>query len=223
MRAFRDRTEAGRRLAERLTAYRESGALVLGVPRGGVMVAVELAQALGLECDVIVSHKLGAPGNPELAIGAVAEQGVLLVDEAIAAALGVPATYLAQERARQEQEIRRRAARFRAGRPFPELAGRTAILVDDGVATGFTTRAAVRAAQQGLPSTIIVAVPVAAPESLQDLRQEADEVVCLYAPYDFFAVGLWYEEFPQVSDEEATAALEYARQAWVQARRRPAA
>ncbi len=131
--------------------------------------------------------------------------------------MGVTPPYLAREVARQRAEIARRAARFRSGREFPSLAGRTAIVVDDGVATGLTTRAALRAVRTASPALLVAAVPVAAPEAWPELRRKSDEVVCLYAPPDFFAVGLWYETFPQLSDEEAAAALEQARQAWERA------
>jgi predicted phosphoribosyltransferase len=204
---FRDRVDAGRRLAEHLDEYRGQDALVLGIPRGGVPVAAEVARLLPAELDVVVARKLGAPSSAELAIGAVTANGGRFLNEPLIRELGVPAGYL--ERAIEEQmaEARRREQRFRGDRPKPRMAGRTVIVVDDGLATGATMRAAVRSVRQQQPRRLVVAVPVGSREACAALREEADEVVGLYAPEPFWAVGLYYERFAPTEDAEVEELL----------------
>ncbi len=205
---FRDRQQAGRQLAERLEGRRAEGLLVLGVPRGGVVVAAEVARRLGAELDITVPRKLRAPHNPELAIGAVGEDGSVYLDERTVAALGVPPDYLQEEVREQLREIQRRRTAYRGDRPPPELGGRTVILVDDGIATGSTMVAAVRSARSRGAAEVVVAVPVAPPEAVRRLRQEGCEVVCVHEDPLFVAVGQFYEDFTQVSDEEVRAILQ---------------
>jgi putative phosphoribosyl transferase len=211
--SFRDRCDAGQALAARLTQHRGRGVLVLGLPRGGVVVAAEVARALGAELDVLVARKLGSPGSAELAIGAVTANGGRFLNDDVIAALGVSEPYIAAVTGVQRAEARRREALFRGGRPAPRLDGRTVILVDDGLATGATMRAAVRSARQQAPERLIVAVPVGSREACAALRGEADEVVCLYEPPDFGAVGSWYHHFEQTEDEEVQRLLEEFRRA----------
>lgn len=207
---FRDRRHAGAVLGELVRRHLppDGGAVVvLGVPRGGVVVAAEVARALGAELDIAVPRKLRAPHNPELAVGAVAEDGSVYVDERVATSLGVPPEYLQQEAAWQLEEIRRRLEAYRQGRPACELAGRTVVLVDDGIATGSTMVAAVRSVRRRGAARVVVAVPVAPPEAVRRLRVEGCEVVCAREDPLFVAVGQFYEDFTQVSDEEVQALL----------------
>ncbi len=217
---FKDRSEAGRRLAERLQQYKGRDVLVLAVPRGGVVVGYEVARALGAELDVILTRKIGAPGNPEYAIGVVTETGDVLLNQSEIEALGVPEEYLREEIERQRKEIQRRQQLYRQGRPLPRLRGRTVIVVDDGIATGFTIRGALRAIRSKDPQELVLAVPVAPREVVESLRAEVDNLVCLATPEPFFAIGLWYEEFPQISDEEVLNYLQRLRPSVLQ-RRRP--
>ena len=203
---FSDRREAGRKLGEALGA--RPGALILGIPRGGVIVAREVADITGGELDVIVTRKLGAPSNPELGMGAVAADGTTVLDERIVAALGVSEEYLAKEVAGQVGEIHRRLDMYRGGRPPLKAAGRECVVVDDGIATGGTAEVALRSLNRQGAATVILAIPVAPEESLARLASVADEVVCLESPAPFAAVGQWYARFDQVSDEEVMEALE---------------
>lgn len=200
---FRDRREAGRRLAEALDPYRQRQPFVLAIPRGGIVVGYEVAVALGAPLDVVVPRKLRAPYNPELAIGAVAHDGSVYYDSPLVGSLKVPEDYLRDEIAFQLEEIRRRLQAYRGDRPPPELAGQAAIVVDDGIATGSTMIAALRAVRAMRPAATVAAVPVAPPEGCAGLRAEADDVICLYTPVMFYAVGQFYEDFSQTSDEEA--------------------
>ncbi|HWP35780.1 MAG TPA: phosphoribosyltransferase [Thermodesulfobacteriota bacterium] len=215
MERFRDRREAGRELARRLLPYRDLDPVVLALPRGGVPVGYEVARALGAPLDIVVVRKLGAPGQPELAIGALVDgddpQGVLNPD--VVELLGVPAEYVRDEVARQLAEIRRREARYRGGRPRVPVGGRTAIVVDDGVATGATVRAALRGLRRAAPRRLVLALPVAPPDTARQLRAEVDDLICLRTPEPFIAVGRHYEDFSQPSDEEVVALLEEARRA----------
>ena len=199
---FHDRKEAGRLLAEALGRLRSPDTLVLGVPRGGVVVAAEVARALDAPLDVVIARKIGAPQQPELAIGAVVSNGGRLLDERAIHYLRVPTQYLEAETARQQEELRRRIAEYRGDRPAPELRGQTVIVVDDGIATGYTVRAALLSLREQEPARLVVAVPVAPVSTCDDLREVADEVICLRAPEPFLAVGAWYEEFDQTSDAE---------------------
>jgi predicted phosphoribosyltransferase len=209
---FSDRRDAGRVLADTLvrSAGRLEGALVLGIPRGGVVVADEVARRLGADLDITAPRKLRAPYNPELAIGAVAEDGSRLVDERTIAALRVDPDYLEQETAYQVAEIERRRRTYRGNRPPPQLAGRTVVVIDDGIATGSTMLAALRSVRSGGASRVIAAIPVAPPDSVPRLQDDGFEVVCVRTEPSFVAVGQFYADFSQVSDEEVRAILEAA-------------
>lgn len=206
---FADRREAGRLLAEALAREARPDPLVLGVPRGGVVVAAEVARELRAPLDVVIARKLGAPDQPELAIGAVVgSDGIRLLDEPTIRHLGVSREYLDAETLRQQQEIARRMRFYRGERPFPGLEGRSVLVVDDGIATGYTMRAAVLGLRRLNPRQLIVAVPVAPSSTCEELAEIADEVVCLETPEPFYAVGAWYEEFDQTSDEEVIQLLD---------------
>lgn len=209
---FEDRHDAGKRLAGSLVQFRGKNAIVLGLPRGGVVVAYEVAKELALPLDVIITRKIGAPGNPEYAIGAIAENGELLLNEEEIRNFDIPSSYLADEVRRKQEEIERRARFYRGGAAPPVLRNRTAIVVDDGVATGFTTAAAIRAVRREAPRTIVLAVPVAPRQTLQWLATVADEVVCLATPEPFFAVGRFYVNFDQVEDDEVRQYLQSSQQ-----------
>ena len=205
---FADRVDAGARLAERLLKYRGQHALVLGIPRGGVPVAAEVARRLDADLDVIVARKVGAPGYPELAIGAVTANGGQFFNEDTIRYLGVSNAYLQMAVTEEMAEACRREARFRGGKPMRPLAGRTVIVVDDGLATGATMQAAVRSVRQHRPVRLVAAVPVGSREACRDLRPEVDELVCLYQPEPFHAVGLYYARFAPTEDAEVTRLLE---------------
>jgi putative phosphoribosyl transferase len=210
---FRDREEAGRLLGEHLKQRLAAGkgaAVVLAIPRGGVIIAVGVASALGAPLDVIVPRKLGAPGNPELAVGALAltdGEEIAIVDERSVRALGVPDSYLQEEIARQRREIVRREVAYREGRPPEPVEGRIAVLVDDGVATGLTARAAARAVSRRSPREVVVAVPVAPPETVREFAAEGVRLEALETPSPFGAVGRFYLDFRQVEDDEVRAVL----------------
>jgi predicted phosphoribosyltransferase len=199
---FRDRTEAGRLLAERLQKYaRQSDAIILALPRGGVPVGYEIATALGLPLDVFVVRKLGVPGQRELAMGAIASGGVRVLNEDVLRAMPHAAATVAEITAEESREVERRERDYRQGRPAPEVAGRTVILVDDGLATGATMLAAIAALRQKEPAKIVAAVPVCPPETLGEIERVADETVILFAPDWFRGVGQFYENFAQLNDE----------------------
>lgn len=204
---YRDRTDAGQALAQHLAAHRGTRPVVLGIPRGGVPVAAAVADVLEGELDVIVARKVGAPVQPELALGAVTADGSSVFNDDVISAIGVDADTLARLAAAQRADAKRREERFRAGRPPLALSGRTVILVDDGLATGATMRAAVRAARAAKPGRLIVAVPVGAADACDILAGEADEVVCPARPEPFGAVGAYYERFTQVEDDAVTRLL----------------
>jgi predicted phosphoribosyltransferase len=202
-RPFKDREHAGKVLADRLKSYAERpDVIVLALPRGGVPVGYEVASALQTPLDVFVVRKLGAPGQEELAMGAIASGGIRVMNPDVLQALRVPQSVIDEVVANEARELARRERLYRGDRPFPDLKGRTVILVDDGLATGSTMRAAAQALRQHQPARIVVAVPTAAAETCQDLRNEVDETVCVITPEPFYAVGLWYEEFSQTSDDE---------------------
>jgi putative phosphoribosyl transferase len=206
--AFRDRADAGRALAADLGHLAGTpGLLVLGLPRGGVPVAAEVAQALGAPLDVFLARKLGVPQQPELAMGAVAAGGVRVLHQAVVDALAIPPEVIDAVAAREGAEVARREQSYRAGRPSLDIAGRTVVVVDDGLATGSTMRAAVAALRAQRAARIVVAVPVGARETCQHLAEEADEVVCARTPASFHAVGQWYDDFTQTTDDEIRALL----------------
>jgi putative phosphoribosyl transferase len=214
--SYRDRRDAGRALAEQLSRYKGcSDLIVLALPRGGVPVAYEVAHALGAPLDVFVVRKLGYPGQEEYAIGAIASGGVQVLNPF--AIDGVSELQLGHIVARERAELARREALYRGSKPPVDVRGRTVIVVDDGLATGSTMRAAVAALRQRDPARLIVGVPVGAEDTCQQLRSEADEVVCPSTPSPFRAVGLWYQEFPQTSDEEVHRLLEDAKREYAMA------
>jgi predicted phosphoribosyltransferase len=208
---FRDRSEAGQILAARLTAYADRpDVLVLALPRGGVPVGYEVARALHAPLDVFMVRKLGLPGREELAIGAIASGGVRIVNEELVRALEIPDAVIDEIAAHEQQELERRERRYRDERPLRDVRGHTVILVDDGLATGSTMRAAVAALRQKKPARIVVAVPVGAADTCAELQQEADEAVCARTPEPFHAVGLWYRDFTQTTDDEVHELLQRA-------------
>jgi putative phosphoribosyl transferase len=210
---FVDRTDAGRQLARRLLATREESPVVLGLPRGGLPVALEVARALGAPLDVLVSRKLGAPESPEYGIGAIAEGGAVYLRSDAIREIGLSDRDVAEIAEREGAEVERRVRRYRGARPALEVRGRTVILVDDGIATGGTARAAVRALRDRGAARVVLAVPVVARGTAERLAAEVDALVFVEAPDDFYAVGQWYEDFRQTSDEEVEACLAAARAA----------
>ena len=207
-----NRTEAGRLLAEKLKAYaNRPDVLVLALPRGGVPVAYEVARALNAPLDIFLVRKLGLPGHEELAMGAIATGGVRVLNQDVVQALRVPDRLINAVAAAEREELNRREREYRGDRPPPEVRGRTVILIDDGLATGSTMRAAVEALKQQQPARIVVAVPIASPETCDELRTEVDEIVCAVTPEPFYAVGLWYDDFSQTTDQEVRNLLEQAR------------
>lgn len=207
-RRFKDRTEAGRLLGEALKAYAgRTDVIVLGLPRGGVPVAAGVARILGAPLDVCLVRKLGAPGQEELAMGAIASGGVRVLNEDVIRSLGISDGAIETEAIREGAELARREGLYRGGRPHLDVRDRAVILVDDGIATGATMLAAVRALKQMGPTSILVAVPVAPPSTLAELEREADGTVCLLPEESFLAVGYWYEDFRQTTDREVQACL----------------
>jgi putative phosphoribosyl transferase len=202
-RAFADRWAAGRLLSELLTAYGgRHDVIVMGLPRGGVPVAFEVAQALHAPLDVFVVRKLGAPGHEELAMGAIASGGVVVVNDEVVQALKIAPDTVSAEVESEREELTRREAIYRGGRPPLDVHGKTVILIDDGLATGSTMRAAVTALRQKKPARIVVAVPVGAASTCAEFQEIADECVCVIAPENFRAVGLWYDDFAQTTDDQ---------------------
>ncbi|MCL4534588.1 MAG: phosphoribosyltransferase [Bacteroidetes bacterium] len=204
---YRDRQQAGQALAAAMGEYAGSASIVLGLPRGGVIVAREVAAQLALPLDVLIVRKLGAPGNPEYAIGAVAEVGEPQYSREVMHQFAISNAYLQRELAEARAEIERRKALYRDGRDLPSLVGKRAILVDDGMATGYTMLAAAVAVRQAGASEVVVAVPVGSREAVEALGSRADRVISLLVPSPFYAVGLFYDEFSQVTDDEVRAAL----------------
>jgi len=211
---FRDREDAGRQLAERLVRYRDDDPVIFALPRGGVPVGYEIARTLEAPLDVFIARKLGAPDQPELGIGAVAQDGARVLNEPIVKEIGVSEEYIERVAAEETAEAERRLKLFRGDRPEPEVRERTVILVDDGIATGVTTRAAMEALRRREPRCLVLAVPVCATRTAESLRQEVDELICLEAPSDLMAIGFWYRDFEQVPDEEVIELLERARREW---------
>ncbi len=209
---FRDRRDAGRRLAEALRQYdRAPDVQVLALPRGGVIVADEISRALGLPLDVLVTRKLGAPGNPELAMGALTETGYRHVNPNVIQQFGVSSAQLEAEVRRQQAEIDRQVSRYRHGHPLPSLSGKTVILVDDGLATGATFLASLAGLRSLAAPHLVAALPVAPPDARRQLQDKADTVVILHRPERFFAIGPFYEDFSQTEDDEVIACLARSR------------
>jgi predicted phosphoribosyltransferase len=214
---FRDRHDAGRRLAAELRSYAGRGdVLVLALPRGGVPVGYEVARALGAPLDVMQVRKLGVPGHEELAMGAIASGGVRILSEGVVQSFRIPERVIATVAAAEEQELDRRERIYREGRPFPEVRGRTVILVDDGLATGSTMRAAAAALRAQGADRLVAAVPVAPKETCDALRDMVDDVICAVTPEPFLAVGEWYEDFTQTSDSDVQDLLRRAAGAGAQ-------
>jgi putative phosphoribosyl transferase len=208
---FEDRRDAGRRLAGKLSSFEDERPVVFALPRGGVPVGYEISRALETPLDVLVSRKLGAPGQPEFGIGAVAAGGVRVLNEDVVRRLGIPEDYVQEITAQELEEVGRRLRYFRGDRLETEVVGRTAILVDDGLATGVTARAAVQALRLRNPRRLVLAAPVCAAQSAALFRTTVDELVCLESPSDLGAIGFWYRNFEQTSDEEVVELLERAR------------
>lgn len=209
---FRDRKEAGQALAEELAprVRGDENLLVLALPRGGVPVGFEIAEKLGAPLDVFIVRKLGVPGHEELAMGAIATGGVRVLNEEVVQSLGIPPQWIDRVADREQQELERREQSYRKGRALPAVNDATVILVDDGLATGSTMRAAVAALRKMQPRKMIVAVPVAAADTCDQFRSEVDQIVCLRTPEPFQAVGLWYEDFTPTTDQEVTELLDRA-------------
>jgi putative phosphoribosyl transferase len=210
---FKDRSDAGRQLAAQLSHYAErDDVLILALPRGGVPVGYEVAEALGAPLDVFLVRKLGTPGQEELAMGAIASGGIRVLNDRVVGALRPSAATIDRVEARERQELERREKEYRGGRPPLDVHGKTVILVDDGLATGSTMRAAVAALRRLDPAWIVVAVPVGAAETCEEFEGEADETVCAHEPQPFFAVGAWYDDFSQTTDDEVRDLLARSRQ-----------
>lgn len=208
---FRNRTDAGRKLAEMLTAYADrSDVLVLALPRGGVPVGFEVARALNVPLDVFLVRKLGLPGHEELAMGAIASGGVRVLNSEVVSRLGISDEVLDEVAANELRELKRRERAYRGDRPAPVLEGRTVILVDDGLATGSSMRAAVAALREQNPARVVMAVPVAPPDTYAAFQRETDEAICVEMPEPFYAVGSWYQDFSQTTDDEVRELLKQA-------------
>ncbi|HLN89634.1 MAG TPA: phosphoribosyltransferase [Candidatus Binatia bacterium] len=209
---FNDRIDAGKRLAAALKDFSGKKGIVLAIPRGGVVIGHEIANALILPLDVIIPRKIGAPGNPELAIGAVAEDGTAILDEGLINYLGVSREYIKEEIERQKKEIQRRLRLYRQDTTYPNLKELDVIVVDDGIATGSTMKAALASVKNRSAASVTVAVPVGPPSTIQELEQMADRVVCLYTPEYFQAIGEFYRDFNQTTDEEVIMFLRESNQ-----------
>jgi putative phosphoribosyl transferase len=209
---FRDRTDAGKYLATKLLSYKDrQDALVLALPRGGVPVAFEVAQALRMPLDIFLVRKLGVPGHEELAMGAISTGGVRVLNEETVEYLRIPEHVIDSIAAEELKELKRRELAYRGNRPEPDVKGKTVILIDDGLATGSTIRAAAQALRQQQPARIVVAVPVSAPETCDEYRIGVDEIICAVTPEPFLGVGMWYLDFSQTTDDEVRDLLERAR------------
>jgi putative phosphoribosyl transferase len=208
---FRNRAEAGSLLAQKLERYKDmAGVLVFGLPRGGVPVANAVAVALNAPLDILLVRKLGVPGQEELAMGAIASNGIQILNDPIIQYMGIPESVVEAVIKRETQELRRREREYRGVRPSVEIPGKTVIVVDDGLATGSTMKAAIAALRRQNPARIVVAVPTASPETCQELKSTADEIVCAITPEPFYAVGFSYEDFEQTTDSEVRALIQTA-------------
>jgi putative phosphoribosyl transferase len=209
---FADRVDAGKRLASALKDFKGKDAIVLAIPRGGVVVGYQIAKELNLRLDVIIPRKIGAPDNPELAIGAMTEDGTAILDEGLMNYLGVPRQYVKEESERQKNEINRRLKMYRQNESTPDLKGCDVIIVDDGIATGSTMKAALASVKKGGAKTVTIAIPVGPPSTINELRKQADKVICPYMPEYFAAIGQFYGDFTQTTDEEVIQLLKEIRQ-----------
>jgi putative phosphoribosyl transferase len=208
---FNDRTDAGKRLAERLSEYaNREDVLILALPRGGVPVAFEVAKELNVKMDVFIVRKLGVPGNEELAMGAIASGNIRVLNEDVVRSFRIPQKVIDEATANELRELERRERIYRGNRPAPKISGMTVILIDDGLATGATMRAAVAAVKSQNPAKVIITVPVAAPDTCSAFRKEVDEVICVATPEPFYGVGAWYEDFSQTTDKEVIELLDRA-------------
>jgi putative phosphoribosyl transferase len=207
---FQDRIDAGQILANKLTKYADQKPLVLGLPRGGVPVAFEVAKALKAPLDVYIVRKLGVPGHEELAMGAIATGDVRVLNQGVIDPLQISEEAIETETRKEKEELKRREALYRGGRPTLDVTNRTVLLIDDGIATGSTIKAAIAALKKQKAGRIIVGVPVAPPSTIEELRKEVDEVVCVSTPEFFMAISLWYDEFPQTTDDQVRELLEKA-------------
>jgi predicted phosphoribosyltransferase len=208
---FSNRIDAGQRLAVALKEYTFVDGLVLAIPRGGAVVGFEVADVLGLPLDVIVPRKIGAPGNPELAIGAMTEDGTAILDENLVSYLNVPQEYVERESENQKLEIQRRMRLYRQNEPYPNILGRDVIVVDDGIATGATMKAALASVKNRGAKSVTAAVPVGPPSTIEELKRQADRVVCLFMPESFYAIGEFYDDFAQTNDGEVVDLLMRSR------------
>ncbi len=204
---YRDRRDAGRKLGSKLVKFKGVDGVVLGLPRGGVPVAAEVARALGLPLSVLVVRKIGMPRNPELGVGAISEAGVFLLDKEMLILTGTRKIDLKETAEGELQELKRRTELYRGGKALPDLKGKTAILVDDGLATGVSARAAVQAVRKAVPKRTVMAVPVCAAETARKMRMEVDEMICLHSPENIQAIGHYYQDFSPTSDAEVVSIL----------------
>jgi putative phosphoribosyl transferase len=208
---FNDRADAGKRLAERLSEYaNREDILILALPRGGVPVAFEVAKELNVKMDVFIVRKLGVPGNEELAMGAIASGNIRVLNEDVIRSFHIPQKVIDEATANELRELERRERIYRRNRPTPKISGSTVILIDDGLATGATMHAAVAAVKSKNPAEVIIAVPVAAPDTCSAFRNDVDEVICVGTPEPFYGVGAWYEDFSQTTDKEVCELLDRA-------------
>ncbi len=212
MSLFNDRVDAGRKLAKDLLKYaNRSDVLILALPRGGVPVAFEVAKELNVKMDVFIVRKLGVPGNEELAMGAIASDNIRVLNEDVVMSFQIPERVIDMVAENERKELERRERAYRGDRPKPEIEGSTVILIDDGLATGATMRAAAAALKTKNPAKIVIAVPTAAPDTCEIFRKEVDEIICLATPEPFYGVGAWYEDFSQTTDKEVCELLDKAR------------
>lgn len=212
MKLFRNRVDAGIRLASALSGLVGKEAIVLAIPRGGVVVGFEIARELNLPLDIIVPRKIGAPENPELAIGAITEDGTIILDDKLVSYLRVPGAYIKSEGEKQKVEIERRLKQYRGDVLRPDLKNREVIIVDDGIATGSTMKAALASVRKSGAKKVIIAIPVGPPSTIRELEKQADKVVCLYTPESFYAIGEFYEDFAQTENGEVTELLRRNKQ-----------
>jgi putative phosphoribosyl transferase len=212
LKLFIDRVDAGKNLSSALASLKSTDAIILAIPRGGVVVGYEIARALGAPLDVIIPRKLGAPSNPELAIGAVAEDGTVILNGELVSYLGVTKEYIKAESAKQRVEIERRLKSYRGSAPYLNLKNRTVVVADDGIATGYTMKAALASVRRRGAKTVVMAVPVGPASTIAEMQKDADKIVCLHTPDPFYAIGQFYENFAQTTDEEVVKLLKISQQ-----------